>query len=212
VSPDALLELTRRLNEGQLVPRGAGTPVRIGHTELERLLPHRPPMLLVDTIDLVDLHRCAARGHRYLDPNDPVFAGDDLQDALYPAGLVVEAIGQLALTVVQFAETQRIEVPEDAIPLRGRAVHIHHATFLAPLGPGDTMTLHVQAVGGGMTIVAAGQAWNDDTLAAIAIAEMHVEAPRGRRLPDSRRDVVQQVPRRHHARAVGHLALEEFLD
>jgi hypothetical protein len=57
-----------------------------------------------------------------------------------------------------------------------RALHIHRATFLAPFRPGDTMALHAQVVAGdALAVVAAGQAWNNGTLAAFAISELYLD-------------------------------------
>ncbi len=53
-------------------------------------------------------------------------------------------MGQLGLTLLHFAGRQTAAIDAGAAPGRVRAVHIHHATFVAPFLPGDTMTLHAQ--------------------------------------------------------------------
>ena len=89
--------------------------------------------------------------------------------------LVVEAIGQLALTLTHFVGAGRIDVPDDLAPKPVRAIHVHHASFVAPLRPGETMTLCARVAHDGYTMIASGQAWRGSTLAAFAISEVLVD-------------------------------------
>jgi 3-hydroxymyristoyl/3-hydroxydecanoyl-(acyl carrier protein) dehydratase len=133
-------------------------------------------MLLVDAIEVIDVPGRAARGHRYLAPEDPGFAGHFPNDPIYPGALVVEAIGQLGLTLLHFTAAGMADVLPHAPTPRVRAVHIHRATFLAPFTTGDTMTLHAQVVeADGLTMIAAGQAWNGEQLAAFAVSEVYLD-------------------------------------
>jgi 3-hydroxymyristoyl/3-hydroxydecanoyl-(acyl carrier protein) dehydratase len=160
---------------GPLVAEGAGVSVSIGTDGLQRLLPHRPPMLLVDGIDTVDLASGGVRGHRRLRTGDLGFAGHFPSDPIYPGVLVVEAMGQLALTLSHFVGGQRIDVPEGAEPRLVRAIHVHHASFIAPLRPGDRLTLCARVAHDDYTMIATAQAWRGDTLAAFAISEVLVD-------------------------------------
>lgn len=173
LAPDALAGLVRRLKREPLVP--GGTPVRHGRAELERLLPHRAPMLLVDGVDAVDLAAGGVRGHRQLHDDDLGFAGHFPDQPIYPGVLTIEAMGQLGLTLLHFAGRQTVDVATSITPAGVRAIHIHHASFLAPFAPGDRMTLHAAVVEQGFTLVAAGQAWRGDTLAAFAISEVYID-------------------------------------
>ncbi len=175
LEPSQLRALIAAAKRGPLVADGAGARVSIGRDALERLLPHRAPMLLVDGIDAVDLAGAGVRGHRHLRSDDLGFAGHFPSLPIYPGVLIVEAIGQLALTLSHFVGGQRIDVPEGLAPRPVRAIHVHHASFIAPLHPGDTVTLCARVAHDDYTMIASGQAWHGDRLAAFAISEVLVD-------------------------------------
>jgi 3-hydroxyacyl-[acyl-carrier-protein] dehydratase len=215
LSPDTLAELSRRLTTRPILPQGAGTRVTIGRAALERLLPHRGPMLLVDAIDEVDRSSRSIRGHRHFVDEDPGFAGHFPEAPVYPAVLIVEAIGQLSLALLHFADHWHFEVPDEVIPSLVQVVRIHVAAFLTPFVPGDTMELHAHVIERDATVLAAGQAWKNGTLAAFAISELRVDDMRNRRRREepaaTHRDYVDRPARRRRA-PFGHPPLEEFLD
>ena len=88
--------------------------------------------------------------------------------------LVVEAIGQLALTLIHFSRGATT-LPAPGTKLKVRATRIHHAVFFAPFAPGDTMVLHAQVLENDLCLTAVGQAYNGDTLAACAISEVYLD-------------------------------------
>jgi 3-hydroxymyristoyl/3-hydroxydecanoyl-(acyl carrier protein) dehydratase len=160
----------KMLRRGPLAAKGE--PVSLGVDAVERLIPHREPMRLVDALDRVDLDRPAVAGRRTLRADDPVFAGHFPADPVYPGVLVVEAMGQLAATLTHFVSTGTLEVGADASPQPLRATRIHHAAFFAPFVPGDTMALHAAVVDDSWTLIAAAQAYRNDELAAVAVLEV----------------------------------------
>ena len=172
---EQLRDLIAAAKRAPLVAAGSGAAVSIGADGLQRLLPHRPPMLLVDGIDIVDLDGGGVRGHRLLRADDPGFAGHFPGEPIYPGVLIVEAMGQLALTLPHFLGGQRLDIPGDVAPRPVRAIHIHHASFIAPLLPGDLITLCARVAHDDYTMIATGQAWKGDTLAAFAISEVLVD-------------------------------------
>ena len=172
---DDLVAMARRLKRGRLMPDDRGMRCEVDRTGLERLIPHRGPMLLVDGLAAVDLQGPAVRGWRRLSASDLGFDGHFPGEPVYPGVLVVEAIGQLALTLLHFADAGTIDLPAVGRSRRVRATHVHHAAFLAPFVPGDTMNLHAEVVESGLTMIAIGQAYNNDTLAAYAVSEVYID-------------------------------------
>jgi 3-hydroxyacyl-[acyl-carrier-protein] dehydratase len=168
----ALAKSTRR---GPLwTPDAGGAPLAIGRPEIERLIPHREPFLLLDEITGVDLRGRTARGRRRLDPGDPVFAGHFPGRPIYPGVLQLEAIGQLGLCLLQMlaAGSTTREAPAGARD--ARAVRVHTAQFHAPLGPGDDMTLMSSVVEqDDFVATCAGQIWRGSTLCSFGVMEVY---------------------------------------
>ena len=68
LAPETLQAVLRRLKRGPIVGADAGTAVAYGDDVLDRLLPHRRPMRLVDGIDRVDVAASAVdRAHPAVD-------------------------------------------------------------------------------------------------------------------------------------------------
>ncbi|MBW2253305.1 MAG: beta-hydroxyacyl-ACP dehydratase [Deltaproteobacteria bacterium] len=75
-------------------------PLRAGPALVQRLLPQRPPFLMIDCIDAFAAgDRPAARASRFLSANEPFFQGHFPELPLMPGALLMEGAGQTASLV-----------------------------------------------------------------------------------------------------------------
>lgn len=112
-----------------------------GRSDIRRILPHREPFLLIDSLKGLDVQRKVIAGEYFLSPELQLFGGHFPDYPIYPGSLQVEAIGQLGLCLVHFAANNTSEISSDAKPPNIRATSIGGAYFRSEVKPGDTMTL-----------------------------------------------------------------------
>lgn len=167
-------DLVASLRRAPLFVPEAAHRVDLGVEGVERLLPHRPPMRLVDGVLAVDLQGGRFAGTFRPRAEDPVFAGHFPGEPVYPGVLLVEAMGQLGLCGSALAACGG-DLPAVGTAPRGvRIIKLHHAVFLAPVGPDEELTLLVRMLDDdGFTATMAGQAWRGDALCAACISEVY---------------------------------------
>jgi 3-hydroxyacyl-[acyl-carrier-protein] dehydratase len=107
--------------------------------QIKKLLPHRPPMLLVERLtDIVKME--SATGWKAIGINEPYFQGHFPDYAVMPGVLIVEAMAQTAGAVVVhslgFEREKRIVY----------FMAIDKARFRKPVHPGDMMRMPVKAL------------------------------------------------------------------
>jgi len=130
--------------------------------QIKKLLPHRPPMLLVERLtDIVKME--SATGWKAIGINEPYFQGHFPDYAVMPGVLIVEAMAQTAGAVVVhslgFEREKRIVY----------FMAIDKARFRKPVHPGDMMRMPVKALRRrGPVWRFEGQAYVGDTLCAEA--------------------------------------------
>ena len=122
------------------------TPLRWGRAEIELILPHRRPFLLVDRLTGVSIEEERIAGTRFLSAEDPVFSGHFPDFPVYPGSLEVEMIGQLGLCLYYFQQSRTAVPPAASFPLRVRATRIVGAYYLEPVLPGREVILLAQAL------------------------------------------------------------------
>ena len=104
--------------------------------QIKKLIPHRPPMLLIDRVENIVQDK-EATGIKAVSNNEPFFVGHFPDFPVMPGVLIVEAIAQTASVMVASS------TPGFA---NGKLVFfttIEHARFRQPVRPGDLMEMHV---------------------------------------------------------------------
>lgn len=145
----------------------------IGRDAMERILPHRGPMLMLDEITAIDLAQRSIRATRHLGLDDPGFVGHFPGEPVYPAFLQLEIAGQVGICLLDFLRRQSLEVPSDLRPRSVRPIKVHHGVLMAEVHPGDTMTaLATVLVNDELTSVFAAQSLRGDVICSTAILEV----------------------------------------
>ena len=115
------------------------TPNTIDVEEIQTLIPHRYPMLLIDKV--VDYEPGKwLHGIKNVTFNEPVFQGHFPGYSIFPGVLILEALAQ-ATGVLGFKTTDGRDDGEMYL-----FASIDNAKFKRPVVPGDTMHLHVEFV------------------------------------------------------------------
>ena len=175
MNPQELERLAKSAQRRPLwIPAESASRVSVGRREIERLLPHRDPFLLIDAVTEVGLAEQAIRGRRRVNPDDPVFRGHFPGNPIYPGVLQLETIGQLGLCLLHFLASGSTTIAAETAPRDSRAVKIHFAQFLAPVGPGDELIVVCRAISvNDYTGICAGQILRGGTICSFGVLEVY---------------------------------------
>ena len=105
--------------------------------DLEKILPHRYPFLLVDRILELNLEENEILGLKNVTANEPFFQGHFPGAPIMPGVLILEALAQTGGVLVhQKGYTKKIAV----------LLNVSHAKFRKPVVPGDALLLHAKGL------------------------------------------------------------------
>lgn len=112
-------------------------PFLFGAKEIEQILPHRYPFLLVDRILHINLEENEIIGLKNITANEPFFQGHFPGVPIMPGVLILEALAQTGgILVHQKGYDKKIAV----------LLNVAHAKFRKPVSPGDALYLHVKGL------------------------------------------------------------------
>lgn len=105
--------------------------------EIQKIIPHRYPFLLVDRIaELIPEEK--AIGYKNVTVNEPFFQGHFPQEMMMPGVLIIEAMAQVGAVAILTQEENK-----------GKLVYfagINKATFKRKVIPGDCLKLEVEII------------------------------------------------------------------
>ena len=116
----------------------ASDPVGVmGTKEIERILPHRYPFLLVDRVIQINLETNEIYGIKNVTVNEPFFQGHFPGTPIMPGVLLLEALAQTGgILVHQKGYDKKIAV----------LLNVSSAKFRRPVLPGDVLHLRVKGL------------------------------------------------------------------
>lgn len=181
--PVDVSRLLRRGRRAALFDASALPRVSYPRGRIEKLLPHRGPMLLLDRITGLDSSNLRIAGMRRIESGDPGLDGHFPGRPVYPGFLQLEMAGQLGLCLAAIANgvhgvngskggSAATGDDDDAPPIPVRLLRVSDAHFAAEVGPGVELTVLATVLEeNGYTLSAVGQVLAGTTVASVCAFE-----------------------------------------
>lgn len=163
----------KKLRRSPLFDSQKGEHVNFTVSHIQKLIPHRVPFLLLDSISGVDLNSAVIIGQRFIDPTDPVFQGHFPGEPVYPGALQIEMIGQLSLCLTSFLQYDTLDPDSVPTPAKIRLSRVHQSVFYSGVIPGNNLTVIAALIDQNeLTATTAGQVYCSGQLCTITLLEV----------------------------------------
>ena len=123
------------------LPERNAAILNYNHKDIQQIIPHRQPFLMIDRLTKVNLNEQVIEVERHIDPTDPVFAGHFPKKPVYPGVLQIEIMGQAGLCLAHFIIENSLDIPQNFQPIKGLFTKVHHAMFINSILPGDSLVI-----------------------------------------------------------------------
>jgi 3-hydroxyacyl-[acyl-carrier-protein] dehydratase len=148
-------------------------PSAIERSEIETLIPHRPPFLWIDRVEELEPGvRCVAV--KFVDPANPVFAGHFPAKPILPGIFLIEAVAQTAGVMLGSAapEVSAREVSAKDVSTKSEGgvallAAVNRFKFLKPVTPGQTLRVETKKLTEALQMACiSGTVWVDGEMVA----------------------------------------------
>jgi 3-hydroxyacyl-[acyl-carrier-protein] dehydratase len=107
-------------------------------TQIQALIPHRYPFLLVDKVVAIDYEKRTIIATKNVSINEPFFQGHFPTQPIMPGVLIIEAMAQAGGVLTQ------LTLGRDAQSKLFYMVKVDKARFTKQVVPGDVLEMHVE--------------------------------------------------------------------
>ncbi|HLM80120.1 MAG TPA: 3-hydroxyacyl-ACP dehydratase FabZ [Terriglobales bacterium] len=138
-------------------------PRPIERSEIETLIPHRPPFLWIDRVEELEPGvRCVAV--KFVDPANPVFAGHFPAKPILPGVFLIEAVAQTAGVMLGSAAPEASSKSNGGVALLAA---VNRFKFLKPVTPGQELRIETKKLTEvGQMACIGGTVWVDGEMVA----------------------------------------------
>ena len=134
--------------------------------EIQKILPHRYPFLLIDRVSKLELSKFI-KGYKNITIAEQVFQGHFPGHPIYPGVMIIEGMAQAGgiLAFKSMGEVEQANAEDKVVYF----MSIDGAKFRSPVRPGDKLEYHLEVLKHkGNIWVLVGKAYVDDKLVAEA--------------------------------------------